>query len=58
VVGNYLAVGTVVWVAYPDAEEVHVYVPGEKVQVLTRTDIFHGDPVLPGFELPLDRIFR
>ncbi len=39
-------------------EEVHVYVPGEKVQVLTKTDILRGDPVLPGFELLLDRICR
>lgn len=57
-VGNYLAVGTTVWVVYPDDQVVHVYVPGEKVRILTKTDTLLGDPVLPGFELPLDRIFR
>ncbi len=55
--GNYLAAGTVVWIVYPDEQEVHVYRPGQAVQVLTVKDTLDGGDVLPGFMLAVEKIF-
>jgi len=55
--GNYLAAGTVVWIVYPDEQEVHVYRPGQAVQVLTVKDTLDGGDVLPGFTLAVEKIF-
>jgi Uma2 family endonuclease len=41
-ISNYLAAGTVVWVVYPDTQEVQVHAPGQTVQVLTTKDTLHG----------------
>ena len=38
-------------------KQVHIYRPGQKTQVLTNRAFVSGDPELPGFVLPLDRIF-
>lgn len=57
-IANYLSAGVVVWVAYPEAQEMHVFVPGQPAQVFTRDDTLTGGEVLPGFELPLTQLFR
>jgi Uma2 family endonuclease len=55
---NYLAVGTVVWVVYPETREVECYVPGQPVLVLSGDDaVIDGGAVLPGFTLALSAIF-
>jgi Uma2 family endonuclease len=47
-----------VWVVYPRLKIVDVYESPSRIQVLTDADTLRGDPVLPGFELPLARIFE
>jgi len=54
---NYLSVGTVVWVIYPETKEVEVYLPGHPVKILGMNDVLRGDPVLPGFEIAVSDIF-
>ena len=57
-IGNYLAAGTLVWVADPDLETVDVYTSGQPRQTLRVGDILDGGAVLPGFTLALADIFR
>lgn len=55
---NYLAVGTMVWVVYPETRQVEVYTPGgEPVKILGINDTLDGGVVLPGFALALSQIF-
>lgn len=56
-VANYLAAGTVIWVVQPVEREVEVYVPGLPVQVFGVGAVLPGEPVLPGFRLPVAEIF-
>ena len=57
-VDEYLAAGTaLVWVLSPDAQTVHVYRPDAPLVVLRASDTLAGDPVLPGFALPLAEVF-
>lgn len=56
-VANYLAAGTVIWLVYPDTQEVKVFEPGRPVKTVTRDGILDGGSVLPGFKLPLSNIF-
>lgn len=55
---NYLAAGTVVWVAYPETREVEVYIPGQPYQVVGIDGTLDGGTVLPGFKLAVRDIFR
>lgn len=57
-IANYLAAGTVVWVAYPDTKEVEVYRPGKPVMMLGINDTLELHDILPGFELPIQYIFK
>lgn len=57
-VSNYLAAGTVVWVVYPDDEQVDIHIPGKSVQVVTKDETFEGGIVLPDFKLNLGNIFK
>ena len=57
-VSNYLAAGTVVWVVYPDDEQVNVHAPGKPVQVFSKDDVLEGGTVLPDFKLKLSDIFK
>ncbi|MCS7300920.1 MAG: Uma2 family endonuclease [Fimbriimonadales bacterium] len=59
-VGEWLAGGVqVVWVVDPERRVVEVWLPPhELTQVLTETDTLRGEPVLPGFELPVRVIFE
>jgi Uma2 family endonuclease len=54
---NYLAAGTVVWVAYPETKEIEVYVPGQPYKVVGIDDTLDGGAVLPGFKLAARDIF-
>ena len=56
-IGNYLAAGTLLWVVYPDEQEVVIHAPGKPVRVLMAADTLDGGTVLPGFTLPVKDIF-
>jgi Uma2 family endonuclease len=56
-VSNYLAAGTVVWVIYPEAQEVEVYTPGQPMRIFGMGDVLDGGEVLPGFRLAVKDIF-
>lgn len=55
--GNYLAAGTVVWIVRPEKKYVEVHRPGEPVSTYRVGDHLDGGAVLPGFTLPVSRIF-
>ena len=57
-IGNYLAAGTLVWVADPEFETVDVYTPGQPRQTLRVGDVLEGGEVLPGFTLAVADIFH
>ena len=46
-----------VWVVWPNAEQIHVYSSPKSVKIYGITDILEGDPVVPGFRLPLIELF-
>ena len=55
---EYLAAGTrLVWYVLPVPQEVHVYT-GERHDVVTIDQELSGGDVLPGFTLPLRRLFE
>ena len=43
---------------YPRLRIVDVYESPTRVQILTEADTLRGDPVLPGFELMLSKLFE
>ncbi|HJT76993.1 MAG TPA: Uma2 family endonuclease [Gemmataceae bacterium] len=47
-----------VWVVFPDIEQVYAYDSPTAVRILVRSDELDGDPVLPGFRLPLATLFE
>jgi Uma2 family endonuclease len=55
-ISNYLAVGTTVWVVYPDDQQVVVHTPGKGAKIYTAADrlTYAG---LPGFSLLVREIF-
>jgi len=57
-VGNYLAVGTVVWVVRPEDETIEVYESGKAVMIYHKDDTLQGSTVLPNFEMKLKYIFK
>ncbi len=56
--GNYLSVGTTVWIIYPATQEVEVYIPGQPVKIFDMSGVLEGDGELVGFKLPVNEIFR
>ena len=46
-----------VWVVWPNAEQIHAYSSPKSVKIYGITDILEGDPVVPGFRLPLIELF-
>ena len=56
-VSNYLAVGTDVWIVYPQEREVHVHQSGQGVTILSEQDTLTTETLLPGFSLPVKDIF-
>ncbi len=55
---EYIEAGTLlVWVVDPDPREVRVHRPGQPALTVSKTDTLDGADVLPGFTLPLFRLF-
>ena len=55
---EYVEAGTpLVWVVDPRRRQVRVHRPGQPVSSLAQTDTLEGADVLPGFSLPLSRLF-
>ncbi len=53
----YLSHGTrLVWLVNPEKRLVEVYMPEDEL-ILNETDTLSGEPVLPGFSLPVQNIF-
>ena len=46
-----------VWAVYPKHRLVYVYESFTKVRILTHNDTLDGGLVLPGFQLPLSKLF-
>ena len=46
-----------VWIVWPSPEQIHVYDSTKSVKIYSQTDILEGDPVVPGFRLPLLELF-
>ena len=57
-VQEYFAAGVkAVWLVFPNVEHVYCYTSPTNVRILTRADDLTGDPVIPGFRLPLADLF-
>lgn len=59
-IANYLAAGTTVWLARPEAPQnrrIEVYAPGESVRLLGMADMLDGGTILPGFTLAVKEVF-
>lgn len=54
---GYLNAGVLLWIVYPETQEIEVYAPGQSIQKLGINDTLTGGDVLPGFELPLKEVF-
>ncbi|HEV3203673.1 MAG TPA: Uma2 family endonuclease [Gemmataceae bacterium] len=48
---------SLVWLVEPDARTVAVHTSPEAYTLLNEAQTLHGDPVLPGFQLPLPDLF-
>lgn len=48
---------TLVWLILPLQERVYIYTSPSSVRILSRDDELTGEPVLPGFRLPLSELF-
>ena len=56
---DYFQAGVrLVWVFYPDSGRVYVYQSPTQVSILERTDTLDGGEVLPGFRLPIVRLYE
>lgn len=57
-VREYFAAGVrQVWHVYSNVEQVYVFTSPAAVRVLTRADELTGDPVVPGFRVPVADLF-
>lgn len=56
--GNYLAVGTIVWIVRPNLKYIEVHHPGRPVQILREDDVLDGGDLLPGFQLKISDILK
>ncbi|MEZ4670085.1 MAG: Uma2 family endonuclease [Anaerolineae bacterium] len=57
-IASYLAAGTLLWLVYPEAQEVEVFAPGQPMRLFGINDVLDGGEVLPGFTLPVQVIFE
>ncbi len=57
-VGNYLAVGTMVWVVRPEKQSIEVYQPATPTKVYRKGESIKLETVLPDFELKLSDVFK
>lgn len=56
--GNYLAVGTVVWIVRPDKGYIEVHQSGQTVKTYRRGDTIRGADLLPDFELDVSNVLE
>ncbi len=57
-VNDYFRTGSqLVWVVYPVVRQVYVYQSATDVRILAEKDDLDGREVIPGFRLPLTRLF-
>jgi Uma2 family endonuclease len=55
----WLAAGTsAVWIVDPKLRKVMTYQPAAAAKIYSIGETLIGDPVVPGFSCPVDRIFR
>lgn len=47
-----------VWLVYPNRHCIHVFEASNRIRAVTVTDALDGGAVLPGFHLPLNRLFE
>ncbi len=52
----YVEAGILYWEIYPDLGRVDVYAPGQPLFTVSMDGALDGGDVLPGFQLPLNRI--
>ena len=58
-IGEYFQAGVqLVWLVFPKSRTIRVYTSAKDVIILTEAEIFTGGDVLPGFELPLAKLFE
>lgn len=58
-VRRYLKAGVrLVWIVDPGDESVTVFEPGGGPVTLRHGQLLDGDPVVPGFDIPVEQIFR
>lgn len=56
--GDYWAAGVrVIWQIYPENKQIHVY-HGKNMTVCSGDDLCSAEPVVPGFVLPVNEVFR
>jgi Uma2 family endonuclease len=46
-----------VWLVYPTLRCIHVFEAWNRIRIVTESETLDGGSVLPGFRLPLDRLF-
>ncbi len=58
-IGDYFTAGVrLVWLVFPKARTVRVYTSAKDSELLAEADTLTGGDVLPGFELPLAKLFE
>jgi len=58
-IGEYFTAGVrLVWLVFPKARTVRVYTSAKDSELLVEADTLTGGDVLPGFELPLAKLFE
>jgi Uma2 family endonuclease len=56
---EYFSAGTsLVWYVYPNSRSVHIFTSPTSQVILNENQTLDGGDVLPGFELPLSRLFQ
>lgn len=55
---DYMSAGVkLMWVIYPRTRTVHVFRPGGLAAIISSGDSLSGEDVLPGFSVPVERLF-
>jgi Uma2 family endonuclease len=54
----YISAGILLWEIYEQSESVHVYERGKKMNPFGIDDVLDGGNVLPGFSLPVKKLFE
>ena len=56
-IGEYYKAGVkIVWLIFPEEKEVHVYTSRREVKICIENDICSANPVLPDFEIGVDKL--